>query len=424
MSTHRSAFTLIEMMIAIGLGLVLIYTAAAGFRVASQSVTLANRMSLENGMLRAAVLAAHEELDFWTSLDDPNDITRQALRASGGTGTAGGPQGLPFTPFPAVYPRSGGGGTLADDESATGWDPRDISWSVDNPRSWYAGNMAEKSDGNALDLRFGRYAMFTNTKRIPGIGDFAQLMKAGPPTSEGMATSVAVGFGPLSGDGTVPRSWYGNQVEGLVNALGFYGLCEYMPANAIYELYKPANTGGMSDWVQTNAGGIPSWCNRPTGNPYMFNNDDGGQTTARGKYRNTYMTAYAIANPDWSVNGAPLTDNRRKYSVGYQNDANAMQNFNRMTTIPYRLLAAKPAGWPEVSVAVARFIKNTRHVALCKVRWVSPLTGEAIELSFAGFGTSLRGARQQRAPGTGWAAWDNNTTKGAFSAPPANLDSY
>ncbi|MBA3936014.1 MAG: prepilin-type N-terminal cleavage/methylation domain-containing protein [Planctomycetes bacterium] len=408
MRRARSAFTLIELMIAIGLGLVLIYTAAAGFRVAARSVTIANHMSLENSMLRAGYLAAHEELDFWTSLDDATDITRQKLRASGGTGTTGGPQGLPFTPFATVYLRSGGADVLADDESDTGWDPRDIAWSVNNPRSWYAGNMVEKCSGGTSDLRFGRYAMFTNTKRTPGTADFH---------------AFPVTFGPLGGDGKVAHSWYGNQVQGLIDALGFYGLCEYMPANAIYELYRPDRSDG-NDWFGTNPGGIPGWCNRPNGGDDWFNNDDGVQLTARGKYRNTYMTAYAIANPDWSPTGAPLSDNRRKHRVGYQNDANAMNTFNAMTSVPYRLLADRPATWPQVSVAVVRFIKNTRHVALCKVRWVSPLSGETVELSFAGFGTSLRGARQQRARSGGWAEWDNNTPNGTFSSPPANLDSY
>ena len=38
----------------------------------------------------------------------------------------------------------------------------------------------------------------------------------------------------------------------------------------------------------------------------------------------------------------------------------------------------------------------------------SPFTGEIIELTFTGLGSTLRGARQQRKPSTGWANWNND----------------
>ncbi len=40
----RAAFTLIELMLAISLGMVIMLTVMAGFRVASQSMTLVNRL--------------------------------------------------------------------------------------------------------------------------------------------------------------------------------------------------------------------------------------------------------------------------------------------------------------------------------------------------------------------------------------------
>ena len=54
----QRGFTLIELMIAISLGMLLVYTATAGFRSASQSVTLSNRLALENSLLRAGYFAA------------------------------------------------------------------------------------------------------------------------------------------------------------------------------------------------------------------------------------------------------------------------------------------------------------------------------------------------------------------------------
>jgi prepilin-type N-terminal cleavage/methylation domain-containing protein len=55
MTYHRptQAFTLIELMISIALGTLILYTAFAGFRTASQAITIANSLSLENSLLRA-----------------------------------------------------------------------------------------------------------------------------------------------------------------------------------------------------------------------------------------------------------------------------------------------------------------------------------------------------------------------------------
>ncbi len=406
MHHHRAAFTLIEAMIALALGLVLIFTAASGFRVASQAATVASRMSLENAMLRAGFQTAHEQLDFWTDIDDPDGgPVGMALRQRGTNNEGGAVIGMPFTPFkdtwsgPDPDPNS-------KDESSLGWDPQDRAWSADNPRGWFQGDMAQKCTGGELDLRSGRYALFTNTADNLGTGDFTAIN-----------TKT---YGPIS---IIPHHWRDRTVAALINSLGFMGLCEYLPANAVYSLYSPARSGGPY-WTSTDMGGIPSWCTLPGGS---FENGDGGQQTTRGKYRSTYMTSYCIPNPAYSATPDLLGDLRRYYHVGYENDAGAMQEFDIKTVVPAVLLQARPTTWPRVAVSVARFIKNARHVALCKVRWQSPVTGEVIELSFAGFGTSLRGARQQRQPTTGWAAWDNAASvptkpAGTFTI-PLNLDS-
>ena len=66
-----SGFTIIEMMISIGLGMLIVFTAVAGFRTASQTITAANRLSLENNLLRAGYFEAQVQLDFWTNFDSP-----------------------------------------------------------------------------------------------------------------------------------------------------------------------------------------------------------------------------------------------------------------------------------------------------------------------------------------------------------------
>lgn len=83
--TIRSrAFTLLELMIAVALASMIVYTAVAAFRVASQSMTVAKRLSVENNMLRAGYYAALEELDFWDLYDNraATDVTKNPLRVA------------------------------------------------------------------------------------------------------------------------------------------------------------------------------------------------------------------------------------------------------------------------------------------------------------------------------------------------------
>src|SRR4051812_35505396 len=94
----RRAFTLIELLLSIGLGAVLIYTTIAGVRVASQAVMVSSRLSTENALMRAGIATAHEEVDFWTTYDNPEaaDAQRPLKRP-------GGWAGLSFQPFASTF---------------------------------------------------------------------------------------------------------------------------------------------------------------------------------------------------------------------------------------------------------------------------------------------------------------------------------
>jgi prepilin-type N-terminal cleavage/methylation domain-containing protein len=390
-SSRHLGFTLIELLIAIGLGLMIVYTATAAFRVAAQSVTTANRLSLENAVLRAGYQLAHHDLDFWTNVDDPAK-GRIGLRA-------GGPAaGMPFTPFSVSWST----GSTSDAESATGHDPRDVAWAMGNPRVWWRGNMAEK---NNTDLRFGRYSLFANRSTSLTADKLASIRTSTGTDAMGNTTYANYTYG---GPVQVPHSWLYGQISGLEKALGFYGLCDYLPSNAVYAYYVPWDDG-------CNLGGLPKWMIDPGGG---FNNGDGGQQTPRGKYRNSYMTSYGIIDPRSTNDSNTLRQrHRRHYRLGYGSNEDNQNEFNSWSAIPDDHLAIRPVNWPGLEVSVQRFIKNTRFVNLARVRWTNPMTGQTAELSFTGFGTTLRGARQQRAASGGWAAWDNNG-----GTNPATLD--
>jgi prepilin-type N-terminal cleavage/methylation domain-containing protein len=147
-SSCRQGFTLIEMMIAIALGAMVIYVAVAGFRAASQSITVVNRLAIENALIRSGMQVAHEHLDFWTDCDVPTS-TNLADRRLRGKDAVGG---MPFTPMRDVFPYVPNN---ANPELSTGWNPRE-TWSAHDPRQWWRGNQAEH-DQVTVHIA-GRYA--------------------------------------------------------------------------------------------------------------------------------------------------------------------------------------------------------------------------------------------------------------------------
>ena len=406
MTSQRQAFTLIELMIAVTLGIGIVYVAVAGLRVAARTVTIANRLAIENSLIRAGMTSLNEELDFWTHYDDPTLATVARPLFHGGATTGN----LPFEPFTRTFPRSG-----TADEDATGWDPSDLTWTASSPRTWMRGNLIERQNG---DLRYGRYSLFANTAAQLTANQFISM-------ADGITGTMQVGFGPV----TPPHHWYYRQVLGLKNALGYYGLLEYLPANCLYAYYSPTDmmAGGNQQFsdAQTNAGGIPKLflCS-----PSLFANADGGWTTMRGKFCCTYRTSYALIDPlSPLVSGGGAnalgTESRRYFETGYASNAGTQNDFATKTTVPQSLITAPPTLWPDVKSSVQHYIKNARHANICRLSWNDPLTGESKELSFAGFGTTLRGARQQRHPSGGWSRWDNDSDH-ISDAAYMTLDSY
>jgi hypothetical protein len=67
-----NAFTLIELLIAIGLSLAIMMVAVTTFRQAAQTIALMNRLSVENGLLRVGYFLNTEDVDFWHSHANPD----------------------------------------------------------------------------------------------------------------------------------------------------------------------------------------------------------------------------------------------------------------------------------------------------------------------------------------------------------------
>ena len=376
-----AAYTLIELMLAISLGMVILLTMMAGFRVASQSITTVNRLASENQLMRLGCQMAHEHLDFWTDYDDPDNPSYQLLRSKDMNG------GLPFTPMSNVSPYNQGGSP----ELSTGWNPAEL-WPMADPRVWWHGNVAEKCNSNVL---LGRYSIFGNTANT---------------------VTVTGSFGSY-GQVTVLHSWLYNQLWSLHNALGYYGYFDYALANTLYECYQPWSGG------QTNDDGEPLLLDTPGG---AFASTEGPQYYPHGLYRLSMGTAMGLTSPTNSYAINSLSQ-QQYYYLDYQGNLPTLLRFNQDTTDGSSLVAQSPATWPQVQISMQRFIKTNRFVNVCRVICTSPITGQVMQLVWDGIGSSLRGARLQRnqigSGGTttsGWATWDDDPSTVASNT--ATLD--
>ncbi len=386
---HLRGFTLLELMIAIGLGILIIYIALAAFRTASQSIAVANKLAMENSILCAGMQIARNQIDFWTGLDDPHDPNKQGLRALVPAARSNPPKGGPFTPFSAYW-----AGNYNDTDNPMGFDPRDTSWSMGNPRMWWRGNLGEKND---TALAFGRYGVFSNSIKTLNTFATVPIMVAipNPPPGGATTTTQNISYGQV----TVPHCWLASQMQGI-SRLGFYGYIDYMPPNAVYSWYDPFNSSSTK-------GGYSKEFIGPGGS---FNTMY--QKTPKGMARlSTLNTCYA---PDPEVYTTPANMTlaaRRTFNVTqYGGNLNTVNGLLGATSKGDNFIdsgVTAPETWPHLTVLVHRFYQHAFAVNLARIQMIDPITGESKELSFAGFGTSLRGARQQRHPGGGWAKWDN-----------------
>ena len=64
-----------------------------------------------------------------------------------------------------------------------------------------------------------------------------------------------------------------------------------------------------------------------------------------------------------------------------------------------------------------RYLSNSRFICLNRLQWRDPLTGEQAVLPFTMICTTLRGARQQRLPGGGWAGLEGANLDAPEAAP-------
>jgi type II secretory pathway pseudopilin PulG len=357
-----AGFTLIELMISMVLGMLIVMTAFAGLRTVSQAISRSNSLALENRLLRSGMQMALEEADFWTYSDDPENATKQPLRAvSRGAG-------MPFTPFEKVSFIDNNTGL---DESHGGWNSNPLAWAAWDSRTWVQANTPEiyQPRGTAGHYsNWGNYSIYENL--------------------------------------TPSRSWhqwYGGQVLGLIDGLGFWGMHEYMPSNSFF-IYHTDNQNQYPKGARTTGisyGGCPIALLR---NDDWWANQDGSDHSMKGRVRNTNGANYFMPGPQ----AATAAMSRSMAKIGYEGRDSGfsiarINEFLARCGPTVTLLTRRPEHWSNVTFSVQRFMGRAQFFTVCKVESVHPLTGEKLSFSFTTVSTTLRGARQQRRNNIGWA---------------------
>ncbi len=368
----RGGFTLVELLVSLGASAMIVLTATAGFRSALQAVSVSNRHFVENMMLRTAVEIALEEVDFWTTIDHPDRLDVQTMRPISKDGA-----GLPFSPFRTgplgIDARPG-----AFTEDNTGWNPNPMAWAAWEPRTWFRGSMGEGVTDASLP--WGNYTIYS----------FCQ---------------------PLDTRST--HHWYAGQVKGLVDSLGFYGLCEYLPSNAYFSYHgsAPREAGNRT----ISPGGKPAAMEFQGAWLYT---SDGGDQCPKGRIRGTLGSRYILPSV---LNSQAVFLCRTYAKIGYEGrdsgySTTVVRNFfDQTANIPVSMTVV-PYEWPEASVEVLRFVDRGRMVTACVIKCYDAKNGDQFLLPFTSVGTTLRGARQQRRPSKGWVEdpWTEATLDYAF----------
>jgi len=430
----KNAFTLIELMLSLVLAVVIIGTLYAGFRAAVLTVSVTERLALENRLIVAGIIAAVDEVDSWASLDRPNHTplrtnpvggfkvltpsgwkppyTGERTYEWGGRDWASLPQ--PFTPLRASWPTSGAAGTIGAGEDASGlalsgvYDP---TWLVNDPRTWYrldGANWSNRLEFHEDQNPFGNDALFS-----------------GAQSSVRVESRADAG---VQGDTRWPvaHTWSARQTKGLAYGLGFYGLFSYLPANAFLDFYdndeRPLSLGrGLVNREVRFIGklGINSQIAHLGDTAYAGTMENqfsgsfhipagyGGGALFSGAERAGTRSQWLFTN-HLGISGYPIGANNetrrrqlvlhRKMSGSYGRESEAGTYALLLTSLsfPTDLIAQRPSHWPQVTAEVRRTMKWQAILNICYVRIIDPINGRMTQIVFPVTGTTLRGARISR----------------------------
>jgi len=222
--TATRAFTMIELVMSLAMGLAIILTIYAGFRQMAEGIKNAEAMALDNDLLNAGIFQALEEVDSWSSTDNPS---WQPLRTSSGSykeldvltgnyaadGSDWDELPQPFNHFDDTAAAS----RTADTYYAFYFEPHD-------KRSWYRGDGGcyfDEDQKYCWESSYGNYSLFANSSDN-------YVLVGHTDHGEGYDAFLIV---PAS------HRYLGAQHELFKYSLGWYGWLDYLPAHAFVDYY-------------------------------------------------------------------------------------------------------------------------------------------------------------------------------------------
>ncbi|MBA3684594.1 MAG: prepilin-type N-terminal cleavage/methylation domain-containing protein [Planctomycetes bacterium] len=371
------AFTLVELLVALALGLIIAFTAYAGLRVAAKTMTVAQNLSRENRVLADGYARAMGESDFWWAEDDPFDPAGQQQRRP--FDDAGNPGIASSTAYNVVNGVPG-------QETVFGqpFAPLDLSdeywnYKVSDPRTW---------------SRQGYY----KSPHFLGwtTGSYAQVGCIGHPDGE--------------------SAWMHVEQDRMYANLGWNGYVDYLPNPWIVGYYlgrasaaAPTTDSagrsimGTADWWEMSAFPRGLFLISMNAHEIWLNSSQAPEKALGRSGVHLYDITTAFApRPGWTAEGAGSVYVR-------VSQRSVVKRLGEMTALQPSLYASLPhvaltrRGWPESQVKVLRTsdaLETGRVEAI--VGFTNPTTGASRQFSFAPIPTSLRGARQQRQ----WAHWN------------------
>lgn len=366
----RRGLTLIEITVAMAVGLVLLATAASAMRVSMQTITKANRLSLENRMLRLGIVGALNEADFWTTYDDLYDNTKQPLRGAS----------LPFNES-VVINRAGAVGASG---AATLVTP-DLSL-VHRPETWWRG--------------MGYYDTYQSPdpKDLISWGDYGLVSK--------MALAT-MGTGSEPVGAVLP-----NALHTMVTDYGLLAAYDTAPAHVLWKWQdeSPYGSPDFPDYFKVNHNA-------------MFTNHNEGNMAAGDRQDSTWLGAYVLSAVDNDLDPSDGYDDKHLRHVWWvprlvdgeargqtlgsfdselkemtSNWARVQKMFAKFRDTRAVVAASQvPEDWPRLGLQRATWFYRGTTTYWIRIALTDPLTGRQLALSIDGAGTTFRGARMQRA---------------------------
>lgn len=259
---RRPGFTIFELMVSLGLSMMILLVAFGVFRVASTAISTANRLTIENEMVRRGVVLALEQADFWNDYADPDFPYAKAYNSLNNVNATLQeiPSGDPLEdnannklPFRRV--------DFSDDD---GFNP---NWyAVHDPRSWYRNHLAPNPRPRGSSMGNGN-AYWPNTlwNAAGNSGDWNSPSADIPPGWEprnvwgdySLVSNTAMD--PAADQrGARPRLMLDLYVE-----LGLQGVTGYLPAGTMIIIQQPSTNlanriTNPTDWRYAyNVGEMP-----------------------------------------------------------------------------------------------------------------------------------------------------------------------